>query len=181
MLSQRSGIITTSEDIYAFSTIDTTGWKLCAKVPKSMITNSIRSTTESISIAILVFIIAAILIVLIVLILSRRTLKGITAPIELLGSDMKRISDGDLDHRAAIVGNDEISDTASRLNEMVERLIRTKNALSASRFQAEEMAALANKDALTGKGTRQPMTRRSRSLKNPLRKEILNSGSLWLT
>ena len=108
MLSQRSGIITTSEDIYAFSTIDTTGWKLCAKVPKSMITNSIRSTTESISIAILVFIIAAILIVLIVLILSRRTLKGITAPIELLGSDMKRISDGDLDHRAAIVQPEDL-------------------------------------------------------------------------
>ena len=150
MLSQPGGIINTKDFIYAYSTINTTGWKLCAHVPRTMITDSTRSTRDSINIAILIFVIAAVAIVLIILILARRTVKTITAPIELLGADMKRISDGDLDHRAAIVGNDEISDTASRLNEMVERLIRTKNALSASRFQAEEMAALANKDALTG-------------------------------
>lgn len=150
MLSEDSGIINTKDIIYAYSTINTTGWKLCAHVPRSMITDSTRTTRDSINIAILIFIIAAVAIVLIVLILSRKAVKVITDPIELLGADMKRISDGDLDHRAAIVGNDEISDTATRLNEMVERLIRTKNALSASRFQAEEMAALANKDALTG-------------------------------
>ena len=150
MLSQPSGIINTKDVIYAYSTINTTGWKLCAHVPRTMITDSTRSTRNSINIAILIFVIAAVAIVLIILILARRTVKTITAPIEVLGADMKRISDGDLDHRATITGNDEISDTATRLNEMVERLIRTKNALSASRFQAEEMAALANKDALTG-------------------------------
>ena len=150
ILSEKSGIINANDQIFAYSTIETTGWKLCVCVPKTMIVNSVKDTRDSINIAILVFVIAAILIILIVLILSRRTVKTITAPIEVLGADMKRISDGDLDHRATIVGNDEISDTASRLNEMVERLIRTKNALSASRFQAEEMAALANKDALTG-------------------------------
>lgn len=150
MLSEDSGIINTKDVIYAYSTINTTGWKLCAHVPRTMITDSTRSTRDSINIAILIFVIAAVAIVLIILILARRTVKTITAPIEVLGADMKRISDGDLDHRATITGNDEISDTATRLNEMVERLIRTKNALSASRFQAEEMAALANKDALTG-------------------------------
>lgn len=150
MLSEDSGIINTKDVIYAYSTINTTGWKLCAHVPRTMITDSTRSTRDSINIAILIFVIAAVAIVLIILILARRTVKTITAPIEILGADMKRISDGDLDHRATITGNDEISDTATRLNEMVERLIRTKNALSASRFQAEEMAALANKDALTG-------------------------------
>ncbi len=150
MLSQPGGIINTKDVIYAYSTINTTGWKLCAHVPRTMITDSTRSTRDSINIAILIFVIAAVAIVLIIFILARRTVKTITAPIEVLGADMKRISDGDLDHRATITGNDEISDTATRLNEMVERLIRTKNALSASRFQAEEMAALANKDALTG-------------------------------
>lgn len=150
MLSEDSGIINTKDVIYAYSTINTTGWKLCAHVPRTMITDGTRSTRDSINIAILIFVIAAVAIVLIILILARRTVKTITAPIEVLGADMKRISDGDLDHRATITGNDEISDTATRLNEMVERLIRTKNALSASRFQAEEMAALANKDALTG-------------------------------
>lgn len=150
MLSEDSGIINTKDVIYAYATINTTGWKLCAHVPRTMITDGTRSTRDSINIAILIFVIAAVAIVLIILILARRTVKTITAPIEVLGADMKRISDGDLDHRATITGNDEISDTATRLNEMVERLIRTKNALSASRFQAEEMAALANKDALTG-------------------------------
>ena len=150
ILSEKSGIINANDQIFAYSTIETTGWKLCVCVPKSMILNSVKDTRDSINIAILVFVIAATLIILIVLILSRRTVKAITAPIERLGSDMKQISDGDLEHRAAIIGNDEISDTAGHLNEMVERLVRTKNALSASRFQAEEMAALANKDALTG-------------------------------
>lgn len=150
ILSGKSGIINAKDNIYAYSTIESTGWKFCVNVPKSMIVNSVKDTRDSINIAIIVFVIAAILIILIVLILSRRTVRAITAPIELLGSDMKQIADGDLEHRAAIVGNDEISDTAIRLNEMVERLVRTKNALSASRFQAEEMAALANKDALTG-------------------------------
>ncbi|MBQ3903327.1 MAG: cache domain-containing protein, partial [Lachnospiraceae bacterium] len=63
ILSEKGGIINANDQIFAYSTIETTGWKLCVCVPKTMILNSVKDTRDSINIAILVFVIAAILII----------------------------------------------------------------------------------------------------------------------
>lgn len=58
---------------------------------------------------------------------------SITRPMEQLGEDMKTIGQGNLEHKATIIRNDEVGDIAMQLNGMVDK-----------------MTELATKDTLTG-------------------------------
>lgn len=150
ILDYKEGLMSSDESFFAYAPIEPTDWILCAYVPKSIIQDDIQETSRSIQLAMFVSLMIAILIILTAIFLTNRTTHTITAPIEQLGKDMEEISKGNLMHKATIVNNDELGDTAKRLNEMVRRLSQTKKELSNSIAHSQKMSELAHRDALTG-------------------------------
>ncbi|MBQ9359906.1 MAG: GGDEF domain-containing protein [Lachnospiraceae bacterium] len=150
MSSGEEGILQKDKAFYVYAPIERVGWTLCACVPREIVLGSVRDVEQSIIIAILIFIAITALILIIVLLASYKVAGSITYPMELLGRDMETIADGDIDYRASVYRNDEIGDITLGLNAMLDRLESTLTELDDTKLHAEEMSALANKDALTG-------------------------------
>ena len=148
--SGRSGILETGDAFYAYAPVKNVGWTLCAVVPQTVVLEQVEVMEASFRTAMLIFLIIGALLVAACVLVTRRFTKSITYPIELLARDMKRIENGDLDHQAAAVRNDEIGDVTIGLNAMVSRLKDTMNDLVNAERVAAEMSERASKDALTG-------------------------------
>ena len=145
-----NGIMVKNNLIYVCIPMERVGWTLCASVPKEAIQESINAADESIRSTVLSFVLIVLAILLIAVVAVNKSVKSITYPLELLGSDIKKISDGDFDYRASVYRNDEIGDITSGMNKMVDRLNFTLNELLSSQQHADAMSRLATIDTLTG-------------------------------
>lgn len=144
------GIMEKGDSVYVCIPMERVGWTLCACVPRDVIQRSIHDSDRSIWSAVMVFLVIVLLILVAAVIAVNRSVRAITYPLELLGRDIKVISDGDLSYRASVYRNDEIGDITSGMNEMVDRLNFTLNELMSSQQHADAMSRLATLDALTG-------------------------------
>lgn len=144
------GILEINDSIYVCVPMEHVGWTLCAYVPKAAIQQSIHDADFSIWRALLVFWVIVLLILVATVFAVNRSVAAITYPLELLRRDIRIISDGDLNYRAAVFRNDEIGDITSGMNEMVDRLNFTLNELMSSQQHADAMSKLATRDSLTG-------------------------------
>ncbi len=144
------GILEIGDAVYVCIPIERVGWTLCVSVPMKVITDRIEEANQSILYASVTFIAVVLLILVVVIFAVNRVASNITYPMELLGRDMKIISDGNLNYRATVYRNDEIGDITSQMNEMVDRLNYTMQELLSSQQYADAMSELAVKDALTG-------------------------------
>lgn len=149
-MNDSDGIIEIKDAVYVRTNIERIGWTLCACVPKEIIHESIEDAERAIHYAIVLFMIVVGIIIIIEIIVVNHAVSSITYPMELLGQDMKIISEGDMNYRAKIYRNDEIGDITSRLNEMVDRLNITMRELMNTQQHADAMSRLATRDALTG-------------------------------
>ena len=145
-----SGILEREDAFYIYTPVNKVGWTLCTCIPKSIVMDEISEVDRSISTAWLIFCLIAGAVLIAVILVSRKLAKAITHPIEMLGKDMERITNGDLEHKSTAIRNDEVGDMSNRLNEMVSTLKAAMRELSSSQKHAEELSELANKDALTG-------------------------------
>ncbi len=148
--SETDGIMEKNDLLYVCIPIDRVGWTLCVSVPMKVITDRIQEANRSILYASVTFIAIVLLILILAIIAVNRAASNITYPMELLGRDMKIISDGNLNYRATVYRNDEIGDITSQMNEMVDRLNYTMQELLSSQKYADAMSELATKDSLTG-------------------------------
>ena len=162
------GIMNKHNSVYVCIPITSVGWTLCASVPQHTIQQSIHSSDEMIRKAALVFILIVLVILLIAVVAVNSSVRAITYPLELLGRDIKIISDGDLSYRASVYRNDEIGDITSGMNEMVDRLNFTMNELISSQQHADAMSRLATMDSLTGMQNKTSFDRHSELLKQGL-------------
>ncbi|MCR5088657.1 MAG: diguanylate cyclase [Oscillospiraceae bacterium] len=149
-LKTADGILEKNDAVYVCIPVERVGWTLCACVPKQVIQSEIKDADRSIQYATLSFLSVAALIIVIAAFMVNKAARSITYPMELLGRDMKVISDGDLGYRATVYRNDEIGDITSQMNEMVDRLNFTLNELMSTQRQADAMSLLATRDSLTG-------------------------------
>lgn len=148
--AEPDGVLEINDSVYVCITMKRVGWTLCACVPKAVIQKSIHEMDIQVQNAAFVFLVIVLLILLAAVIAVNKSVTAVTYPLELLGRDIKIISDGDLSYRAAVYRNDEIGDITSGMNEMVDRLKFTLNELMSSQQHADAMSRLATLDTLTG-------------------------------
>ena len=119
ILTSKEGVLLSSDGIYyAYTTISSTGWKLCARVPESMILIPVKSVDRSIVVTILLFILAFIVVIAFVALGCKEFSDRLTIPITALEKDVEKISDGNLDYQARVYDNDEIGDLARSFSNM---------------------------------------------------------------
>ncbi|MCR5293683.1 MAG: diguanylate cyclase [Lachnospiraceae bacterium] len=144
------GIMEKEDAVYVCVPIERVGWTLCVSVPISVIQASVDKADRAILYAVIAFVCVVLILMLLAAFTVNRVALNITYPMELLGKDMKIISDGNLDYRATVYRNDEIGDITSQMNKMVDRLNTTMKELLSSQQYADAMSELATRDALTG-------------------------------
>ena len=103
---------------YAYAPLYGINWKLCARVPESMVVEPVLEINDNILSTMGVFFTIFIVAVLLMYILVRKFADSITKPLYALRRDADEISNGNLDHVARIHRNDEIGDLAESFNEM---------------------------------------------------------------
>ncbi|MBQ7219917.1 MAG: SpoIIE family protein phosphatase [Synergistaceae bacterium] len=123
ILLGRTGVALSDNDMYyAYTPIRSTGWKLCIKVPGSLILSPLRYLYKNMSWAIVLILLSFILIQVIVQMAVHEFSEKLVAPINRLSSDVDKISSGDLEHTAEVTSNDEIGDLAKNFNSMTASL-----------------------------------------------------------
>ena len=119
ILTTNEGVLLSENNIYyAYTTISGTGWKLCARVPESMILTTVQSVDRNVAVTILLFVLAFIVVTAFVALWCKKLSDRLTIPITALGKDVEMISDGSLDYQARVYDNDEIGDLARGFNNM---------------------------------------------------------------
>ena len=99
---------------------------------------------KSIRFAINIFIFLIIIVSIATMILIRIVSKRITEPILSLRDDVNKISKGDLDYKARIIGNDEVSDLATSFNNMTASLKNYISDLTSLTAEKERIGAELN-------------------------------------
>ena len=142
-LGGKLGVV--KDNIYfAYTPIESTGWKFCVRIPESIILDPVRSVQRNVIFTILLFLAAFLIIILIVAIFSRKFSKKLTDPIIALTHDVKEISGGNFDYRAKIHDNDEIGDLAKGFNYMALSLKEYIRDLAAVTAEKERIGAELN-------------------------------------
>ncbi|MCR5586585.1 MAG: SpoIIE family protein phosphatase [Lachnospiraceae bacterium] len=134
LVSDTVGISKTkSGNYYSHAPIKNVGWNLVVYTPgttvtdkvelvEGIITDSSNATSESLNNLIrrvvILFIVFLVLIIVISFFVSRAFSKKLTKPIKSLHEDVKKISEGDFNVKAKVLGNDEIGDLAWNFNYM---------------------------------------------------------------
>ncbi len=103
---------------YAYAPIPITNWSLCIRAPQNIILESVLKMNSSIILSIAIFLTIFVFTTIIVIITGRGLTISITHPLIALENDVKKISGGNLDHKATVYVNDEIGDLATSFNEM---------------------------------------------------------------
>lgn len=122
ILSGGTGIELVNDTYCAYAPIEVANWTLCVNIPSALVLKSLHTLDVAILRMVVIFIIILIIIAFTSLWLSQRLANIITAPVLKLRNDVKVISGGDLDRKAEVVGNDEISDLANSFNDMTTSL-----------------------------------------------------------
>lgn len=133
--------LTTDGVYYAYTPISGTEWKLCIHIPEALILEPVAQMNHDVTNVIFVFIIVFALIIAVVFYAVRRFTARLTKPLIALGDDVKTISDGNLDYRAKLYSNDEISDLAIGFNNMAASLKTYINDLTAVTAEKERIGA----------------------------------------
>ena len=133
--------LTTDGVYYAYTPISGTDWKLCIHIPEALILEPVAQMNHDVTNVIFVFIIVFALIIAVVFYAVRRFTARLTKPLIALGDDVKTISDGNLDYRAKLYSNDEISDLAIGFNNMAASLKTYINDLTAVTAEKERIGA----------------------------------------
>ncbi|MCR5417425.1 MAG: SpoIIE family protein phosphatase [Lachnospiraceae bacterium] len=160
ILDNEQGIIETGkgeEAAYvAYSTIGSTGWKLCIKSPVSTviepayeIKDSINSNTESVVSSVMKgvltvvqsFLVMIALILLIVTLSTGKMAKRISDPLKRLENDVKNISGGNLDNRTQVNTDDEIGSLATSFNQMTDSLQKYIHDLTEATTREQRIAS----------------------------------------
>ena len=150
LLSGNGGVFEKADAVYAYAKVKHVGWTLLVRAPKSVVLNDVSYIDKMIWISVLFTVTALLVIIVVVSLMAEGLAASITKPMELLGADMKAIGEGNLDHKATVVRNDEVGDIARHLNDMVDRLSSAISSLADSEKRNEVMQELATRDALTG-------------------------------
>ncbi len=146
----KDGILEKKDAFYIFANVSRVGWTLCSRVPRSIVLEGVKIMDRTIWTAIIASIGGLFVITLTVIAVTNSVAASITRPMEKLGEDMEMIGQGNLEHKATVIRNDEVGDIAIQLNGMVDKLKNANASLKNSQQHAEEMTVLATKDALTG-------------------------------
>ena len=122
ILSGVAGIEPINDFYCVYAPISIVEWVICVMMPNTIITGPVRRIDRNIINMIMTFTIIAIIILTIVNFKSKSLAEVITNPILKLKNDVEVISKGDLDYKAQVIGNDEISDLANSFNDMTSSL-----------------------------------------------------------
>ncbi len=122
ILNEKKGITKANDFYCVYAPIAKSNWVLCVYVPENIIFEPVVKIEKSIRFAINIFIFLIIIVSIATMILIRIVSKRITEPILSLRDDVNKISKGDLDYKARIIGNDEVSDLATSFNNMTASL-----------------------------------------------------------
>lgn len=178
--SDPDGIMEKGENVYVCLPVERFGWTLCACVPKGAVQKGIYDADSSIRSMFIIFSGAVLLILMAAVVAVNKSVRYVTYPLELLGRDIKIISNGNLDYRASVFRNDEIGDITSGMNEMVDRLNFTLKELMSSQQQADAMSRLATRDSLTGIRNKTAFDRQTTLLKEDLARGETEFGFVLL-
>ena len=142
IMSDKTGVSLTTDGVYyAYTPISGTDWKLCIHIPEALILEPVAQMNHDVTNVIFVFIIVFALIIAVVFYAVRRFTARLTKPLIALGDDVKTISSGNLDYRAKLYSNDEISDLAIGFNNMAASLKTYINDLTAVTAEKERIGA----------------------------------------
>ena len=142
IMSDKTGVSLTTDGVYyAYTPISGTDWKLCIHIPEALILEPVAQMNHDVTNVIFVFIIVFALIIAVVFYAVRRFTARLTKPLIALGDDVKTISSGNLDYRAKLYSNDEISDLATGFNNMASSLKTYINDLTAVTAEKERIGA----------------------------------------
>ena len=142
IMSGKTGVSLTKDGVYyAYTPISGTDWKLCIHIPEALILEPVAQMNHDVATVIFIFIIVFALIIAVVFYAVRRFTERLTKPLIALGDDVKTISDGNLDYRAKLYSNDEISDLAIGFNNMAASLKTYINDLTAVTAEKERIGA----------------------------------------
>ena len=144
ILSGTTGIEFIDNAYIAFSPIKSADWVLCLHVPSDVVLKEVKYLNKVINRMVVIYILILITVILIAYNLSNRVSKRITAPLIKLTDDVKVISNGNLDQKAEITTNDEISDLANSFNSMTDSLKNYINDLTNLTAEKERIGAELN-------------------------------------
>ncbi|MCR5800935.1 MAG: SpoIIE family protein phosphatase [Lachnospiraceae bacterium] len=125
ILNQDHCTLMTDEGIYYVSdTIRENGWKYCIRIPEAKILEPIADVNKTIVSFTITFAAIVLTSIIILFFVSKIVSDKITKPIIALDEDVSKISEGDLNHEARVMSNDEVGDLAVKFNEMTGALKR---------------------------------------------------------
>ena len=107
-----------SQCYFAYAPIESTDWKLCIRVPQSMILEPVQDMDAKILSSMLWFLLIFVLVILLITAVVRNFALSITEPLFALRKDADEISSGNLEYEAKVYNNDEIGDLAVSFNNM---------------------------------------------------------------
>ena len=122
ILSGEAGIEQIGTSYYVYAPISNVEWVICVRIPNTIITTPVKRIDRNIINMILIFVITAFIILTRTNFISKSFAEVITKPIAKLKSDVEVISKGNLDYKAEVICNDEISDLANSFNDMTTSL-----------------------------------------------------------
>lgn len=122
ILNKKEGMEKVNDLYIVYTPIKIANWVLCVYVPSEVILRPVINIENSIRLVTNIFTCLIIIICIIVYFVVRFMSNHITYPILKLKKDVEYISNGNLDYKATIIGNDEISELAGSFNEMTNSL-----------------------------------------------------------
>ena len=144
ILKDELGVSPIADAFCAYAPIKTANWNLCVYIPSGLVLRGVRNIDNTLKRMIIIFTLLLLISLVLVYILSKRVSKRITAPILTLKNDVDIISEGNLDYKARVIGNDEISDLAVSFNNMTDSLKNYINDLTSLTAEKERIGAELN-------------------------------------
>lgn len=144
LLSGTAGIESTGNAYVAYSPIKSADWVLGLYIPNDIVLKEVKYLNKVINRMVAIYILVLLIVILFVFRLSNKVSTKITAPLIKLNDDVKIISNGNLDRKAEITTNDEISDLANSFNSMTDSLKNYINDLTNLTAEKERIGAELN-------------------------------------
>ena len=144
LLSGTAGIESIGNAYVAYSPIKSADWVLGLYIPNDIVLKEVKYLNKVINRMVAIYILVLLIVILFVFRLSNKVSTKITAPLIKLNDDVKIISNGNLDRKAEITTNDEISDLANSFNSMTDSLKNYINDLTNLTAEKERIGAELN-------------------------------------
>ena len=144
ILANKKGMDKIDNFYVVYSPIEKANWILCVYIPEDIILSPVRHLDKTIRFGVNMFIVVMVLVSIIVYLIIRVMARRITNPIVTLKNDVEVISEGNLDYKAKVVGNDEISELATAFNNMTTSLKEYITNLTSLTVEKERIGAELN-------------------------------------